>query len=186
MSYFNTTPTQQTSWIWVISWICKAVFLRAAKLFCENVKFRRWRKSHLRMGEKILVFINFIVILNKPTHEPDWRWPTYWQVVFFFFFFISLFFDDLKKHRKYIFLKKAKLFHVGIKWLMMKTLNFQEQGALISKEVRFGHWKLGNKTKSFQLGIQYLRRVQWKVFKNICGTEKTTRNPKSFTWSQER
>ena len=28
------------------------------------------------VGEN-LVFINFTVIVNKPTGEPDWRWATY-------------------------------------------------------------------------------------------------------------
>lgn len=47
---------------------------------------------------------------------------------------------------------KAKLFHLGIQWLMMKTLNFQERGMLISKEISFDHWRLVNENKSFQLG----------------------------------
>lgn len=56
---------------------------------------------------------------------------------------------------------------------MMKTLNFQEQGTLISKDIRFGHGKLGNENKSFQLGIEIFNFHLIRRVKNILyGTEK--------------
>lgn len=72
-SYFNTTPTQQTCWIWVISWICKTVFQRAEKLFSENAKLKDGeRELFIKLGG--LLFINFTMTLNKPTGEPNWQW----------------------------------------------------------------------------------------------------------------
>lgn len=63
---------------------------------------------------------------------------------------------------------------------MMKTLNFQEQGTLISKDLRFGHGKLGNKNKSFQLKLEIFNvGLMERVKKHIWYWETAT-NPKSF------
>lgn len=85
---------------------------------------------------------------------------------------------DLKKHQKCIFFLKVKLFHLGIQRPILKTFNFQEEGTLISKDIKFGHGKLENNNKSFQLEIEIFNVGLIERFKKyIYDTEKHLQIP---------